>query len=86
MPPLTVEQAGALRHLAALDTDWVKRIDLDGKASGVFADYRYVGTGDTGGAAQESTIKPFEVIATKSETILPSLPKLNGAPAFPRTR
>jgi alpha-mannosidase len=83
MPPLTVEQAGALRHLAALDTDWVKRIDLDGKASGVFADYRYVGTGDTGGAAQESTIKLLEAIATKSEIILPSLPKLNGAPAFP---
>jgi alpha-mannosidase len=82
-PPLTVEQASALRHLAALDVDWVKRIDLDGKVSGIFADYRYVGTGDTGGAAQESTIKLLEAIATKSDTILPSLPKLSGAPSFP---
>ncbi len=82
-PSLTEEQSSALRRLLAIDTDWIKRIDLDGKASGVFADYRYVGTGDTGGAPQESTVKLLEAIATKSETILPSLPKLNGAPSFP---
>ncbi|MBT9331539.1 glycoside hydrolase family 38 C-terminal domain-containing protein [Paracidobacterium acidisoli] len=82
-PPLTPEQASALRGLVALDTDWVKRIDLDGKASGVFADYRYVGTGDTGGAARESTVKLLEAIVTKSDTILPSLPKLKGEPSFP---
>jgi alpha-mannosidase len=82
-PPLTEEQSGSLRHLSAADTDWVKRIDLDGKASGVFADYRYVGTGDTGGAPQESTVKLLEAMATKSDTILPSLPKLNGTPSFP---
>lgn len=82
-PPLTAEQASALRGLANYDTDWVKRIDLDGKASGVFADYHYVGTGDTGGAAQEFTPKMLEAIATKSETMLPSLPKLNGVPPFP---
>jgi alpha-mannosidase len=82
-PPLDDEQSSALHKLVAVDTDWVKRIDLDGKVSGVFADYRYVGTGDTGGAPQESTVKLLEDIATKSDTILPSLPKLNGAPAFP---
>ena len=82
-PPLTAEQAVALRTLAAADTDWVKRIDLDGKASGVFADYHYVGTGDIGGAPQEATVKVLEAIATKSDTILPSLPRLNGVPAFP---
>ncbi|HTF62470.1 MAG TPA: glycoside hydrolase family 38 C-terminal domain-containing protein, partial [Edaphobacter sp.] len=82
-PPLDSEQASALRKLVAVDTDWVKRIDLNGKASGVTADYRYVGTGDTGGAPQESTVKLLEAIATKSETVLPSLPKLNGAPSFP---
>jgi alpha-mannosidase len=42
-----------------------------------------VGTGDTGGAPQESTVKLLEAIATKSDTILPSLPRLNGAPSFP---
>jgi alpha-mannosidase len=82
-PPLTEEQSSALHRLVAADTDWVKRIDLDGKASGLFADYRYVGTGDTGGGPQESTVKLLEAIATKSDTILPSLPKLNGVPSFP---
>jgi alpha-mannosidase len=82
-PPLTAEQAVALRRLSALDTDWVERIELNGKVSGVFADYRYVGTGDTGGAPQESTVKLLEAITTKDSTLLPSLPKLNGAPSFP---
>ncbi|WP_255462272.1 glycoside hydrolase family 38 C-terminal domain-containing protein [Granulicella sp. WH15] len=82
-PPLNGEQSNALRRLSAADTDWVKRIDLNGKVSGVFADYRYVGTGDTGGAPQEATVKLLEAIATKSDTILPSLPKLNGVPSFP---
>ncbi len=30
--------------------DWPKRIKLDGDVSGIFADYHYYGTGDTGGA------------------------------------
>ena len=29
----------------------MKRIELDGKVTGVYADYHYVGTGDIGGAA-----------------------------------
>jgi alpha-mannosidase len=41
------------------------------------------GTGDTGGAPQESTVKLLEAIATKSDTMLPSLPKLNGVQSFP---
>src|SRR6202041_458825 len=38
---------------------------------------------DTGGAPQESTVKLLEAITTKDSTLLPSLPKLNGAPSFP---
>jgi alpha-mannosidase len=82
-PPLSKEQSSALHGLLTLDTDWVKRINLDGKVSGLFADYRYVGTGDTGGGPQESTVKLLEAIATKSDTLLPSLPKRNGMPSFP---
>jgi alpha-mannosidase len=82
-PQLNAEQVSALHKLLALDTDWTKRIELDGKVSGVFADYRYVGTGDTGGAPQEATVKLLEAIETKSDTLLPSLPKLNGVPSFP---
>jgi alpha-mannosidase len=53
------------------EQDWVKRIQLDGQVTGVFADYHYVGTGDTGGAARESTAKLLEAIVTHSETVLP---------------
>ena len=48
-----------------------KRIDLDGKVTGVFADYQYVGTGDIGGATSESTVRMLEAIVNKSETVLP---------------
>jgi alpha-mannosidase len=51
--------------------DWPARIDLNGKVAGVFADYMYYGTGDTGGAAQESSVKLMEAIVTKSRTVLP---------------
>jgi len=57
------------------EPDWVKRIDLDGKVTGVFADYHYVGTGDIGGATEESSVKLLEAIATKSETTLPAPPR-----------
>ena len=51
--------------------DWVKRIGLDGKTSGLFADYHYYGTGDTGGAPSEESVKLIEAIVTKSDTVLP---------------
>ena len=46
-------------------------MQLDGKVTGVYADYQYVGTGDTGGAANEDTARMLEAIVTKSETVLP---------------
>ena len=44
--------------------DWPARVALDGKVTGVFADYHYVGTGDIGGAPDESTVKAMEQIVT----------------------
>ncbi|SFS07299.1 alpha-mannosidase [Granulicella pectinivorans] len=61
------------------EPNWVKRIDLDGRVTGIYADYHYVGVGDMGGATQESTVKLLEAIATKSETVLPSPPLVRGA-------
>src|SRR5258708_1559938 len=72
---LTPQQAAAIGRQRALEQNWVKRIDLNGKVTGIFADYHYVGTGDIGGAAQESTVKLLEAIVTKSNTVLPSPPK-----------
>jgi alpha-mannosidase len=75
---LTPQQASALARQRPTEPNWVERINLDGKVTGVFADYHYVGTGDIGGATQESTVKLLEAIVTKSETVLPSPP----TPAF----
>ena len=54
------------------EQDWVKRIDLDGKVTGVYADYHYVGTGDIGGAVSEPSAKLLEAIVDKSTTVLPT--------------
>ncbi len=72
---LTPQQAAAVARQRPQEQDWVKRIDLNGKVTGVFADYHYVGTGDIGGATQESTVKLLEAIVTKSETTLPTPPR-----------
>jgi alpha-mannosidase len=45
--------------------DWVKRVDLNGRVSGLFADYRYYGTGDTGGSPSEASVKLMESIVSK---------------------
>ena len=51
--------------------DWVKRIDINGKLTGVFADYHYVGTGDVGGSPNESSVSLMEAITTKGKAVLP---------------
>ncbi|HUB78999.1 MAG TPA: glycoside hydrolase family 38 C-terminal domain-containing protein [Bryobacteraceae bacterium] len=54
------------------EQNWVKRVQLDGEVTGVYADYHYVGTGDTGGATQEYTARMLEAMVTKSQTVLPT--------------
>jgi alpha-mannosidase len=54
------------------EQDWVKRIDLDGKVTGVYADYHYVGTGDIGGAVSETSVKLLEATVTKGMASLPT--------------
>src|ERR1035437_5002042 len=53
------------------ETDWPKRIDLDGKATGVYADYHYIGTGDIGGAVDEESVKLLEATVTQGEAVIP---------------
>jgi len=53
------------------EQDWFTRINLDGKVSGVYADFRYVGTGDIGGATDEETVRLLEAIETKGMAVLP---------------
>ena len=51
--------------------DWAARVELNGKVSGVFADYHYYGTGDIGGAPQEEYVKRLEAIVTQGAASLP---------------
>lgn len=64
-----------LQRPREVEQNWVTRIALDGMITGVYADYKYVGTGDTGGATQESSVKLLEAIVTKSKTVLPAIPR-----------
>lgn len=49
------------------EQDWPARIALDGKVTGVFADYHYVGTGDIGGATTEQSVALLEKMVTKQD-------------------
>ena len=61
------------------EVDWPARIAIDGKVTGVFADYHYVGTGDIGGATDEETVKLLEATVTQGMAPLPA-PVPAGAP------
>ncbi|HOW84393.1 MAG TPA: glycoside hydrolase family 38 C-terminal domain-containing protein [Candidatus Aminicenantes bacterium] len=51
-------------------TDWTARLALDGAASGLFADYLYYGTGDTGGSPNEPSVRLMEAIVTRGRAVL----------------
>ncbi len=53
------------------DPEWVKRVNLDGRVTGVFADYHYYGTGDVGGSPEENSVKALEAIVDKGQAALP---------------
>ncbi len=48
------------------DATWINRILGNGKAGGVFADFRYFGTGDSGGAPSASSVKILEDAVSKA--------------------
>jgi alpha-mannosidase len=82
---LTPQQLALMLRPRQMEQNWVKRINMDGQITGVYADYHYVGTGDIGGAPPESTVKLLEAIVTQSETVLPPPTQLGfrGAQATP---
>ena len=51
--------------------DWAARVEGNGKATGLFTDYHYYGTGDIGGAPDEESVKRLEAIVTKGEVSMP---------------
>ena len=52
--------------------DWAARVEQNGKISGLLTDYHYYGTGDTGGAPREDSVKRLEGIVTKGSVSLPA--------------
>jgi alpha-mannosidase len=63
--------------------NWAARVETNGKASGVFTDYHYFGTGDVGGAPDEDSVKRLEAIVTKGTTSLPPDGYFSTGPAHP---
>jgi alpha-mannosidase len=63
------------------EPNWVRRIQLNGQVTGVYADYKYIGAGDIGGSVEEYSAKLLEALVTKSETVLPVLGGRGGARA-----
>jgi len=62
------------RHKAiyrGIKGDWASRVEQNGTVSGLFTDYHYYGTGDTGGAPREESVKRLEAIVTKGRVDLP---------------
>jgi len=53
------------------DPEFVNRVQLDGKVTGVLADYHYYGTGDVGGSPNEQSVKTVEAILDKGSVSLP---------------
>ena len=52
--------------------DWPRRVERNGKASGLFTDYHYYGTGDTGGAPREDSVRMVEAIVTRNGSLVES--------------
>ncbi|MCA8961800.1 MAG: alpha-mannosidase, partial [Planctomycetes bacterium] len=54
-----------IRRDLSADPKWIGRIESTGKEHGVFADYAFFGTGDTGGAPDERSVQWVEKAATE---------------------
>src|SRR5438270_485554 len=54
--------------------DWPARLRRNGEVSGLFTDYIYYGTGDTGGAPREFSVKLLDAVAGRKMTVLPPPP------------
>ncbi len=56
--------SGGVSDNLSTDTTWINRVNRDGEKYGVYADYHYYGTGDTGGAPRENSVAEVEKSVT----------------------
>ena len=54
--------------------DWPRRVERNGKVSGLFTDYHYYGTGDTGGSPREESVQMVEAIVSRNPSFIPASP------------
>jgi alpha-mannosidase len=54
--------------------DWPRRVERNGKVSGLFTDYHYYGTGDTGGSPREDSVRMVEAIVSRNLSFVPAAP------------
>jgi alpha-mannosidase len=47
--------------------DWPRRVQRNGQVSGLFTDYHYYGTGDTGGSPREDSVRMVETILRQGD-------------------
>ncbi|MGD2122547.1 MAG: glycoside hydrolase family 38 C-terminal domain-containing protein [Gemmatimonadota bacterium] len=78
-PPPPSDTTNSRRRNRPL-TDWPARIDWNGQSSGLFTDYMYYGTGDTGGSPTEASVRLMEAMVTGGETVLPDPWARRGSP------
>jgi len=78
-PPPPPEPAAGQQPARPL-VDWPSRIALNGQVTGLFTDYMYYGTGDTGGTPTEASVKLMEAILTKGRIALPNPFAARGGP------
>jgi alpha-mannosidase len=60
--------------------DWPRRVERNGKVSGLFTDYHYYGTGDTGGAPREDSVRMMEAIVTRNAALLEARDAVGNGP------
>ncbi|MBV9158036.1 MAG: alpha-mannosidase, partial [Acidobacteriaceae bacterium] len=51
--------------------DWATRVENNGKITGLYTDYHYYGTGDTGGSPDADSVKRLEATVTQGTAVLP---------------
>ena len=70
-PPPVADPANPQQQAPRPLVDWPARIAFNGKVTGIFTDYMYYGTGDTGGTPTEASVKLMDAIVAKRKTALP---------------
>ena len=70
-PPPPPEPAPGQQPARPL-VNWPARLALNGQVTGLFTDYMYYGTGDTGGTPTEASVRLMEAMLTKGRFSLPN--------------